>query len=212
MPTVDELLRSAVGLTRESCEQLLGELIAVDDPMITTGQAERVLGLARGQVARLHRQGWLERNPAAQLRRYYRLADVLQLAQPISVETAAKLIGCPLYRVAIPPERALRRLDAIVQRGRRRRPPDVSWPFPDDSAVELSPVLVSDDEDRWVGLLEVAVILGRSPSTVQHMATAGQLDAEKHASGWRMRYSKVVLVRNALQARAAREALGSGAD
>lgn len=82
MPTVAELLETAVTLTWDSCEQLLGEPIVVDDPRITTGQAERVLGLNRGQVPRLQRQGWLERNGAAQLRRYYRLIDVLELAQP----------------------------------------------------------------------------------------------------------------------------------
>ncbi|MFD7161591.1 hypothetical protein ACFV9C_43900 [Kribbella sp. NPDC059898] len=206
MPTVAELLPAAVGLTRASCERLLGESIRTDDPMITTVQAERVLGLSSGQVLRLHRQGWLERHEA-QLRRHYRLVDVLELAQPISVEAAAELIGCQPHQVVVPPDRALRTLDAVLQRGRRRRPPDRSWPFPDDDVVELSPVLVDEDAARWIGMAEASVILGVSYRTAVRMAAAGRLPAEKDRQNrWRAQYGKAILVRNALRARADRSA------
>ncbi|MFG1913082.1 hypothetical protein [Kribbella sp. NPDC048928] len=206
MSVVDELLNTAVGLSRSLCEQLLGELIAVPDPLITSGQAARVLGLNRGQVPRLERQGWLARQENTQLKRIYRLSDVLELVQPISVTAAAVLIGCKPDRVAVPTARRLRRLDAVLQRGRRRRPPDVSWPFPVDESVELAPTLVDHDPDRWIGLSEAAAVLGVTYSAVHHMAAEGRLPAEHDEYGWRVQYDKVILARNAIAARAARNA------
>ncbi|MFD7161755.1 hypothetical protein ACFV9C_44720 [Kribbella sp. NPDC059898] len=191
---------------------MLGERIAVPDPLITGRQAARVLGLERGQVPRLERQGWLSRHANTQLQRNYRLVDVLELAQPITLTEAAALIGCKPDRVALPVGRRLHRLDAILQCGRRRKPPDTSWPIPADESVELTPTLVDDAPDRWIGLAEAAALLGVQYCTARRMVAEGRLPAEHGQHGWWARYDKVVLVRNTLAARAARRGLPSHND
>lgn len=145
MPVVAELLNTAVGLSWESCERLLGEPIAVDDPLITVAQVCRLIGMDRGVVEGLQRQGWLERQMNAQAGRRYRLTNVLELLQPMTVDAAAELIGCALQRVAVNPAHTLRRLDAILQRGRRRQPPTAfaSWPTPVAEPVPVD-VLLQD--------------------------------------------------------------------
>jgi hypothetical protein len=149
MPTVDELLARAVGLSWESCEDLLGEPIALNDPLITTTQACRLLRVERGQVERLQRQGWLERQENTQAGRRYRLTNVLELLQPMSVDAAAELIGCSPQRVTVNPAHPLLRLDAILQRGRRRRPPaaDTTWPTPVADPVSVD-VLLQNFRDQ----------------------------------------------------------------
>lgn len=239
MPTVAELLNTTVGLSWESCERVLGEPIAVDDPLITNAQVCRLLGAERGEVDGLRRQGWLARQDERQAGRRYRLTNVLELLQSITVAAAAELIGCAPQRVTVNPAHPLRRLDAIRQRGRRRHPPTArtSWPTPvadpvpvdvllqdynsqprraTDSAprpliepapvepLRLEPVVTADEQERWVDLVEAAKIVGVSHRTAQRMAATGQLPAAKGPEGWRVEYGKLVLIRNAREARAAR--------
>lgn len=77
---------------RARLEELLGEPLMVDDPLITTAQAAVLLGVSSIRVARLVRAGHL---PAvARTHRRVRLSDVIQVGhdQWMSVGEAADLL------------------------------------------------------------------------------------------------------------------------
>jgi hypothetical protein len=96
------LLTGELGISWAQCEQLLGEPILAADPIITTEQVTRLLGLDRDQVRRLNQQGWLRRYQCSATRRCYKLSDALWFLEPMTPGAAAETRGMQ----PLPPRRA----------------------------------------------------------------------------------------------------------
>ena len=208
----------ARGLNRERCEELLGEKIVVPDPWITTAQAARVLGIQPEQVRRLVHQGWLHQQAPSRLARRFLLSEILELNEPIPVMVAADLIGCDWeevialldsgrFRRTGDPLLQARRVDAMLERGRRRRPgpgrPARRTPGPSATRQQPRPRPVPAlakqvDDDGLIGLREAAQVLVMSEDWTLELARAGRIPAERGAQGrWRFSAAKLQLVVNA---------------
>ena len=209
------------GLTREQCEELLGEPIVVADPVITTAQTARVLEIRVVQVYRLVRQGWLQRHGAQRTARCILLSDVLVLREAITAADAAELIGCRLDDVLAMVEsrrlrptgdslRPVRRVDAMIDVGRRHkpgpaRPARSQTVLPDQPAQEQPdrPVTPHPDpapDDGKVGVGEAAARLGLSEVWVYELARTERLPAERDSLGrWRFDPLKLSMVLRAWQ-------------
>lgn len=186
-------------------ERLLGEPIVVADPRITGAQVARVLGITSSQARQLAAHGELPSHGDRGKARQFRLSDVQRLEATISVDDAVKIWMCSrdeavriiaeaTLAATSDPQRPIRRVDAVLEQGRRWKRAGSGHP----ARVPVERPRWSRKQRRangWISTTEGAEILGVGPSYARRLAVEGGLPAEQDAFGrWWFETDRIQLI------------------
>lgn len=191
-------------------EDLLGEPLVVADPRITAAQVVRVLGITRSQVRGLADRGELPRRGGRGKERQFLLSDVRRLEASITVDEAGQIWACSreaagriieqaAFAAIRSPLRPLRRVDAVLEQGRRWRRAGPDHPGRVEPRRDLLDRPRWSSKQRrsrgWIGTTEGAAVLGIGPSYARRLAVRGGLPAEQDAAGrWWFEADRIQLI------------------